>query len=70
MTANPLTDRLGEPREVLAQLTPAESRLLATLIDTARARQAESLDAALESTLAALPRLIRIPARKILMGPR
>mgnify|MGYP002654135086 CR=1 FL=1 len=37
--------RLGEPREVLAQLTPAESRLLATLIDAARAWQARRVDA-------------------------
>ncbi|MBJ8345218.1 hypothetical protein [Antrihabitans sp. YC2-6] len=63
-----LVAELGEPREVLEQLTPEEAAKLLRLFKAAKVEQKKSLDAAIDGILDALPRLIRIPARKILFG--
>lgn len=63
-----LLELLGEPREVLDQLTDAEAEALHRLILRARREQQACLSAAIDSALQVLPRLIRIPARSILLG--
>ncbi|MEC3915630.1 hypothetical protein [Nocardia sp. CDC160] len=65
---NPLLAELKEPREILERLTPEESARLLTLLRRAQRDQQRSLDAAIDGSLEVLPRLIRIPARKILFG--
>ncbi|TLG00343.1 hypothetical protein FEK35_24180 [Nocardia cyriacigeorgica] len=65
---NSLSARLAEPAEVFEQLTPEEADLLVQLLERKVAAAQLSLDQAIEATFAVLPRLIRIPARKILFG--
>ncbi|AYF76784.1 hypothetical protein D7D52_26555 [Nocardia yunnanensis] len=65
---HPLQAELAEPQDVLNLLTPAESEQLLTLLRRAKLTQQRNLDAAIDSGLEALPRLVRIPARKILFG--
>ncbi|MFI6866756.1 hypothetical protein [Nocardia sp. NPDC050406] len=66
--SKPLLSELREPAEVLALLTPEESRQLSDLLRQARLTQQRSLDRAIDDALTVLPRLMRIPARKILFG--
>ena len=61
-------DELVEPREVLEQLTDSEAEVILELLRTERTRQQASLTTAIDDALEVLPRLIRIPARKILFG--
>ncbi|TLF80770.1 hypothetical protein [Nocardia cyriacigeorgica] len=65
---NSLSTRLSEPAEVFEQLTDEEADLLVRLLERKLAAVHLSLDQAIDATLAVLPRLIRIPARKILFG--
>ncbi|MFI6213399.1 hypothetical protein ACIBCD_15530 [Nocardia brasiliensis] len=65
---NPLLATLREPAEVLSQLTPEESRLLFDRLEHVQRAQQRSLDESIDAALAVLPRLMRIPARKILFG--
>jgi hypothetical protein len=59
---------LDGPCEVLHELTQEEAATLLSLIACAKQRNQRSLDAAIDDVLAALPRLIRIPARTLLFG--
>ncbi|MCP2298300.1 hypothetical protein APR11_004745 [Nocardia amikacinitolerans] len=59
---------LAEPREIIDQLTDEEAATLSTLLRRAEQQQRHSLDAAIDASLEVLPRLVRIPARKILFG--
>jgi hypothetical protein len=63
-----LRRQLGSDLDVLDQLTEPESTELLGLIDDARAAQKAALDAALGEVLGKLPRLVRVPARKIMFG--
>ncbi|MDO3650680.1 hypothetical protein [Nocardia mangyaensis] len=65
---NSLSARLSEPADVLDRLTDEEADLLVRLLDRKLAAAQLSLDQSIDATLAAFPRLIRIPARKILFG--
>ncbi|MEV0031213.1 hypothetical protein [Nocardia sp. NPDC050793] len=63
-----LLAELTEPREILDQLTDEEATTLLTLLRRAEEQQRQSLDAAIDAAFDVLPRLVRIPARKILFG--
>jgi hypothetical protein len=63
-----LRRQLGSDLDVLDQLTEPESTELLGLIDDVRAAQKVALDAALGEVLGKLPRLVRLPARKIMFG--
>jgi hypothetical protein len=63
-----LRRQLGSDLDVLDQLTEPESAELLGLIDDVRAAQKVALDAALGEVLGKLPRLVRLPARKIMFG--
>ena len=63
-----LRRQLGSDLDVLDQLTEPECAELLGLIDDARAAQKVALDAALGEVLGKLPRLVRLPARKIMFG--
>ncbi|NNH72739.1 hypothetical protein HLB23_23225 [Nocardia uniformis] len=65
---NPLLAELEEPREILELLTPEESAQLLMLVRQAKQNQQRNLDLAIDKSLEVLPRLLRIPARKILFG--
>ncbi|WP_433662308.1 hypothetical protein ACQPW1_09205 [Nocardia sp. CA-128927] len=67
-TDSPLLTELKEPREILESLTPKESDQLLALMRQAMRDQQRSLDAAIDQGLQILPRLARIPARRILFG--
>lgn len=67
-TDNPLLTELKEPREILESLTPEESDQLLALMRQAMRDQQRSLDIAIDQGLQVLPRLARIPARRILFG--
>ncbi|WP_194820193.1 hypothetical protein [Nocardia sp. XZ_19_385] len=67
-TPNPLLDQLGEPAEVLTLLTPSESQRLSDLLRQAKRSEQRSLDETIDRALTVLPRLMRMPARKILFG--
>lgn len=54
--------------EIVAKLTSAEADLLAGLIQRKRVADRRSLDSSLDEALSILPRLVRVPARKILFG--
>jgi hypothetical protein len=59
---------LGGSSPDLTRLDPGEASLLLALVVAARRDQDAALSAAIDSTLQALPRLVRMPARKILFG--
>jgi hypothetical protein len=63
-----LRRQLGSDLDVLDQLTEPECFELLGLIDDVRATQKAALDAAIGEVLAKLPRLARIPARRIMFG--
>ncbi|WP_431949645.1 hypothetical protein [Nocardia lijiangensis] len=63
-----LLAELAEPREIIDQLTDEEATTLLILLRRAEQQQRGSLDAAIDDALEVLPRLVRIPARKILFG--
>ncbi|MGV9616970.1 hypothetical protein [Nocardia xishanensis] len=63
-----LLAELAEPREIIDQLTDEEATTLLTLLRRAEQQQRHSLDAAIDAGFGVLPRLVRIPARKILFG--
>ena len=65
---SPLHELLGADLAVLDQLSADEADELHALIQTARTEQQAALDDAIEAALHHLPRLARIPARKILFG--
>jgi hypothetical protein len=67
-SSSALRRQLGSDLDVLDQLTEPECAELLGLIDDARAAQKVALDAALGEVLGKLPRLVRIPARKIMFG--
>lgn len=67
-TDNPLLTELKEPREIVESLTPEESAQLLALMRQAMRDQQRSLDTAIDQALQVLPRLARIPARRILFG--
>ncbi|MBF6215376.1 hypothetical protein IU469_30485 [Nocardia puris] len=59
---------LAEPREIIDRLSDEEATTLLASLRRAQTRQQQSLDSAINSALEVLPRLVRIPARKILFG--
>lgn len=61
-----LRRELGEDLAALAALSEDECEQLLGLIRRAKSNQQRDLSAAIASTLDHLPRLLRIPARKIL----
>jgi hypothetical protein len=63
-----LRRRLGPDLDVLDQLDEPESAQLLSLIDAARVTQRAALDSALDEVVGKLPRLVRLPARKIMFG--
>ncbi|MFD4433805.1 hypothetical protein [Nocardia sp. NPDC058497] len=63
-----LLAELGEPADVISQLTPDEAVTVLTLYRKARQTRRAELDTAIDDTLGFLPRLVRIPARKIMFG--
>ncbi|MGW5575187.1 hypothetical protein ACWEVD_28635 [Nocardia thailandica] len=63
-----LRAELGVPAGILDSLTPAEAETVLSLFVRARQVRAERLEAAIDDGLQVLPRLVRIPARKILFG--
>lgn len=65
-----LRDALGKapPKGAIAALGERELAELARAVSTARERQARELDAAIEGALGRIPRLLRGPLRKILLG--
>ncbi|WP_227980384.1 hypothetical protein [Nocardia spumae] len=63
-----LLAEIGGPPEVIAQLDQHEAATILALFACARQNQRRSLDRAIDDALGVLPRLIRIPARKILFG--
>jgi hypothetical protein len=63
-----LRRQLGSDLDVIDQLTESECAELLGLIDDARAAQKVALDTALGEVLGKLPRLVRVPARKIMFG--
>ncbi|MFB7878432.1 hypothetical protein ACFC06_24570 [Nocardia sp. NPDC056064] len=58
----------GEPADVLSRLTQDEAVTVLTLYQTTRQRRRTDLDRAIDDILGFLPRLVRIPARKIMFG--
>lgn len=58
----------GEPADVLGQLTPDEAATVLSLYLSVRQARRAELDTAIDDTLGFLPRLVRIPARKIMFG--
>lgn len=58
----------GEPADVLSRLTQDEAVTVLTLYLTTRQRRRTDLDRAIDDILGFLPRLVRIPARKIMFG--
>lgn len=65
-----LGEALGKapPKGVVAALEERELADLTRAVTTADARQAQELDAAIEGALGGIPRLLRGPLRKILLG--
>ncbi len=63
-----LLAELGEPADVLRRLDPAEAATLLELVQAARRTRQQRLEAAVDDAIGVLPRLMRIPARKILFG--
>ncbi len=68
--ASELQAELDGTGDVVALLTEAESAELLELFHRARISRRTALDAAVHELLQNLPRLIRLPARKILFGQR
>lgn len=54
--------------DAVERLTEEEATQLAGLLATAERTEREALDASIDVTLRHLPRLVRMPARKILFG--
>ncbi|MDJ0392664.1 hypothetical protein QMK17_04900 [Rhodococcus sp. G-MC3] len=65
---NPLLTELRGPRGVLEKLTADESQHLLDLLLRSKEVEKRRLDAAIDVGLGVLPRLLRIPAKKILFG--
>ncbi|GEM30297.1 hypothetical protein NN3_13040 [Nocardia neocaledoniensis NBRC 108232] len=63
-----LTELGGEPADVIAALTPEEAVTVLTLYLKVRQSRRAELETAIDDTLGFLPRLVRIPARKIMFG--
>jgi hypothetical protein len=61
-----LADALGGPVPKIAGLTAAQARRLAALVEDATARQAASLDRAIEGGLSHIPRLLRGAVKSVL----
>lgn len=70
MTApdNRLVTEFGEPRETFALFTAEEADQLWALFSQAILAHHDGLDASMDKVLGVLPRLMRAPARKILLG--
>jgi len=66
--SNELQTELGAHVDALALLTTEESAALLVMFQRARTSQRDALDASMAELLAHLPRLMRVPARKILFG--
>jgi hypothetical protein len=63
-----LRTELGDDLEVIDQLTDDECAELMAMIDAARRTQRAALDTSITEVLGHLPRLARLPARKIMFG--
>lgn len=63
-----LLAELGEPADVLRRLDPDEAATLLALVRAARRIRQQRLETAVDDAIGVLPRLVRIPARKILFG--
>ena len=72
MSANELRaleSELGaRPPDGRQELSAADLRALTTLLRSAKERQSEALDGAVEEALEIVPRMVRGPVRKILFG--
>lgn len=66
--ASVLRRQLGADLAVLDQLTEAECAELLQIISEVRAAQREALHKSLGKVIDKLPRLVRVPARKIMFG--
>jgi hypothetical protein len=66
--ASVLRRQLGADLAVLDQLTEAECAELLQMISEVRAAQREALNKSLGKLIDKLPRLVRVPARKIMFG--
>lgn len=53
---------------VIALLTDEEAAMVLTMYSRAKERHSDRLDTAIDDAMQVLPRLIRIPARKIVFG--
>ncbi|MFF2083972.1 hypothetical protein ACFVVM_09350 [Nocardia sp. NPDC058176] len=63
-----LTELGGEPADVIRRLTPEEAVTVLTLYLSTKQKRRRDLDTAIDDILGVLPRLVRIPARKIMFG--
>jgi hypothetical protein len=64
-----LESELGaRPPDGLQALAADDLRSLTALLRTAKERQSQALDAAVEEALEIVPRMVRGPVRKILFG--
>ena len=68
VAAADLQSELDQTVDALKLLTAVETAELHGMFTRARADQRQALDAAMAEVLGHLPRLIRAPARKILLG--
>lgn len=69
-TATELRDALGKtpPKGLVASLSADQSADLADAVRSARSRQSAELDAAIDGAFGRVPRLLRGPLRKVLLG--
>ena len=63
-----LGGELGGRSAAINALTPQDSRLVLDLFRRARDIEVKAVDKSITDTLAALPRIFRGPARKIMFG--
>ncbi|WP_405136305.1 hypothetical protein [Nocardia sp. NBC_01388] len=63
-----LTRLLADDTGVVAELTAEQAELMLTLLRRQRDSQHRETMAAIDEAMGILPRLIRIPAKKILFG--
>jgi len=65
---SPLHELLGADLTVLDELSADEAADLFAMVQSARTAQQAALDDAIEAALGHLPRLVRVPARRVLFG--
>lgn len=68
MSRDALRQELAVPDDVVHELTDPEAADLLERYRSTRSAQKKALEESIEVTLRHLPRLVRLPARKILFG--